>query len=81
LTEWEANKEEVDREVCFIEVQEKVVEDADEGELLVLRRALSGIKGDKEEQWENIFHSRCTGQGKSVLLVHRRGELCEFSFH
>ena len=33
-----------------MEEQEEVVEEADEGELLVLRRALGGLKGDKEEQ-------------------------------
>jgi len=45
------------------------VEEADDGELLVLRRALSGLKGDKEEQRENIFHSRCTVQGKVCSLI------------
>jgi len=67
LTEWEANKEEEKeeaREVCLMEEQEEVVEEVDEGELLVLRRALSNLKGDKEERRENIFHSRCTVQGK-----------------
>jgi len=32
-----------------MEDQEEVVEEADEQELLALRRALSGLKGDKEE--------------------------------
>jgi len=32
-----------------MESQEEVVEEADEGELLVLKRALSGLKGDKKE--------------------------------
>jgi len=49
LVEWEANKEE-DHEVCLMEHQEEVVEEADDGELLVFRRALSNLKGDKEEQ-------------------------------
>ena len=49
---------EEDKEVYFMEEQEDVVEEADEGELLVLRRALSGLKGTKEEQRRNIFHSR-----------------------
>jgi len=40
--------------------QEEVVEEAHGCELLVLRRALSGLKGDKEEQRENIFHLRWT---------------------
>ena len=45
------------------------MEEADEGELLVLRRTLSSLKGDKEEQRENIFHSRCTIQGKVCSLI------------
>ena len=32
-----------------MEEQEKVIEGADEDELLVFMRALSGVKGDKEE--------------------------------
>ena len=52
-----------------MEHQEEVVEEADEGELLVLRRALSNLKGDKEEQWENILHSKCTVQGKVCSLI------------
>jgi len=36
--------------VCLMEEQEEVVEEVDEGEFLVLRRALSGLKGDKEEK-------------------------------
>ena len=50
MAEWEANKEEEeDRMVCLMKDQEEVVEEANERELLVLRRALSGLKGDKEE--------------------------------
>ena len=53
LAEWEANKEEEeeeDRVLCLMEEdQEEVVEKADDGELLVIRRALSGLKDDKEE--------------------------------
>jgi len=47
LGKWEAIvEEEVEKqEVCLIKDQEKVVEEADEGELMVLRRALSGLKG------------------------------------
>jgi len=63
LAEWQANKEEEEEEARVLclreEEQEEVVAEADEGELLVLRRTLSGLKGDKEEQRENIFHSRC----------------------
>jgi len=45
------------------------VEEADEVELLVLRRTLSSFKGDKEEQRENIFHSRYTIQEKVCSLI------------
>ena len=73
MAEWEANKEEEEEEDRVLstveEEQEEVVEEADEGELLVLRRAMSGLKSDKEEQRENIFHSRCTVQGKVCSLI------------
>jgi len=49
--------------------QEEVVEEANDCELLVFRRALSNLKGDQEEQRENIFHSRCTVQGKVCSLI------------
>ena len=39
------------------ETQEKVFEEADEGEILVLRRLLSSQRSETEEQTENIFHS------------------------
>jgi len=51
------------------EDQEEIVEEVYDGELLVLRRALTGLKGDKEEQREKIFHSRCTVQGKVCSLI------------
>jgi len=52
-----------------VEDQEEVMEEADEGELLVLRRGSSALKGDNEEQIENIFHSRCTVHGKVCSLI------------
>ena len=73
MAEWEANKEEEEEEdhalTMMKEDQEEVVEEANEGELLVLRRVMSGLKGEKEEQRENIFHSRCTVQGKVCSLI------------
>jgi len=73
LAEWETNKEEEEEEDHVLsmmeEDQEEVVEEANEGELLVLRRAMSSLKGEKEEQRENIFHSRCTIQGKVCSLI------------
>ena len=59
-----------DREVCFIEEQEEeeVVGEPDEEELLVIRRTLNNQK-NSEEQRENIFHNRCTIQGKVCSLI------------
>jgi len=79
LAEWETCKEdeeEEEKEVYLMEEQEEVVEEADEGELIILRRALSSQKGDLEEQRENIFHTRCTIQGK-VCSHHQWGKLCK----
>jgi len=43
------------------EALEAVVEGPDEGKLLVVRRALSGLATQEEnEQREAIFHTRCT---------------------
>jgi len=66
---------EEEKEVCFMDEQEEVMEEADEGELLGLQKALSGIKGAKEEQRENIFHTRCTVQGRVCSLIID-GESC-----
>ena len=65
--EEEENEDECEHELE--ETQEEVVEEADEGELLVLRSVLSNQKGVKDEQRENIFHSRCTVQGKVCSLI------------
>jgi len=51
------------------EDQREVIEEVDEGELLVLRRAMSSLKVEKEEQRENIVYSRCTIQGKVWSLI------------
>ena len=72
MAEWEATKEEAvkeEKEVYFMEEQEEVVKEAGEEELLVLRRAFGSLKGAKKEQRENIFHSRCTIQGKVCSLI------------
>jgi len=44
------------------------MEEVDEGELLVLRRTLNGLKGNQDEQRENMFHSRCTARGRFAHL-------------
>jgi len=57
-----------------MEVEEECVEEADEGELLVLRRALSGQKApNHEEQRENIFHTRCTIHDRACSLIIEGG--------
>ena len=50
-----------------------MIAEADEGEMLLLRRALSSEQSEKEEQRENIFHSRCTVQGKVCSLIINEG--------
>jgi len=52
-----------------MESTEEVVEEGDEGELLVLRKTLSGFKGTQDEQRENIFHLRCIVKGKVCALT------------
>ena len=49
--------------------QEEVEEEANAGEILGLRRVLNGQKGAKDEQREDIFHTRCTVQGKVCYLI------------
>jgi len=59
LAEYEAfqvEEKEQEKDLCLIEGMEEVVEEANQGELLVLRRALSGLKGRQDKQRENIFH-------------------------
>ena len=45
------------------------MENADEGEMLVIRRVLSNQRVAKDEQRETIFHSRCTVQAKVCSLI------------
>ena len=53
---------------------EEVVEGPDEGELLVIRRALSGLVSQEGfEQREAIFHTRCTVGGKVCSLIIDEG--------
>jgi len=49
---------------------EEVEEGPDEGELLVIRRALNSLTSQNErEQRETIFHTRCTVGGKVCSLI------------
>ena len=49
--------------------QEECLAEPNEGEMLVLRRVLSNQRSEKDDQRENIFHSRCTIQGKVCSLI------------
>ena len=73
MAEYEATQveeeEEEEKDLCLMEGMEEVIEEADEGDLLVLRRTLSSLKGSQDEQRENIFHSRCTIKGKVCSLI------------
>jgi len=76
LAEWEAAKEEENEEkkkAYFEENQEKnqeeVKDKANKGEIFVLRRVLSGQKGVKDKQRENVFHSGFTVQRKVCSMI------------
>jgi len=67
LEEEEGREEEVEKEM---EGMEEYVEGADEGELLVLRRTLSGHKdANYTVQRENIFHTRTINGHICSLIV------------
>jgi len=55
------------------------VEEADKGEMLVIRRTVSGLK-TKEEQRENIFHCQCTIQGKVCSMIIDGGSYANVVF-
>jgi len=49
---------------------EEVEKGPDKGEILVIKRALSRIASQEDlEQRENIFHTRCTVNGKVCSLI------------
>jgi len=66
---FEEEENEVESQPKLKETQEEVIEEADEGELLVLRRVLSNQRGVKDEQRENIFHTHCTVKGRVCSLI------------
>ena len=70
LREAKIGEEGSDKEFHLIEFKDKCMEEANEGELLVLRRALSGHKiSNREEQRGKIFHTRCTIKDNVCSLV------------
>ena len=58
--DFQDKENEVKSEPELEETQEEVVEEVDEGELLVLRRVISNRRGVTDEQIENIFYTHCT---------------------
>ena len=59
-----------EKEIYLNKALEEVVEGPDEGELLVVRRALCGLATQEgNEQWAAIFHTRCTIGGKVRSLI------------
>jgi len=69
LEEFE-EEDEGDKEVYLNEPMKEVEEGRNEGELLVTRRALSGLPSQDEfEQRETIFDTRCTMGGKVCSLI------------
>ena len=76
LAKWESVKEEQkekeEEEEAMEEEEENLEEEvtgADEGEMLVLRRSVNTQRSEKDEQRENIFHSRYIVQGKVCSLI------------
>ena len=53
-----------------MELEDECVEEANEGQLIVLKKALSGLKiSNYEEQHDNIFHTRCTINGRVCSFI------------
>ena len=71
--DFEEEEKEDDFEDNPQETQEDIVKEADEWEMLVLRRVLSGQKGAKDKQRENIFHSCYIVQGKVCSVIINGG--------
>ena len=69
-------EEEEEKEVYLGENMEEVEEGLDEGEMLAIRRALSGFAAQEDtDQREAIFNTRCTIGGKVCSLI-MGGESC-----
>jgi len=67
-------EEEGEKEVYLNEPIQDTKEGPDEGELLVIRMALSGLASQDEfKQRETIFHPRCTAGGKVCSLIIDEG--------
>ena len=68
--ELEEEEEEEEKELHLGDHMEEVEEGPDEGEMLVIRRALSGFADQEDtDQREAIFNTRCTIGGKVCSLI------------
>jgi len=68
--ELEEENDEGEKELLMIKALEGLEVGPDEGEMLVIRRAFSGLASQNDlEQRENIFHTRCTMKGKVCSLI------------
>ena len=67
----ELEEEEEEEKVVYLgDPMEEVEEGPDEGEMLVIRRALSGFATQEDtDQREAIFNTRCTIRGKVCSLI------------
>ena len=70
LEKAEVGDEGSDKGIHLMEFEDECMKKAHGGELFVLRRALSGPKiANREEQRENIFHTRCTINSRVCSLI------------
>ena len=70
LEELEEKEEEGEKETFLSKALKEIEEGLDEGEMLMIRRALSRIASQEElEQRENIFYMSCTLNGKVCSLI------------
>jgi len=75
-------KEEGEKEVYLNEPIEEVEEGPNEGELLLIRRALSGLASQDEfKQRETIFHTKCIVGGKVCSLITDGGSCTNVATH
>ena len=72
--ELEEKNDEGEKELLMTKALEEVEEGPDKGEMLVIRRVLSGLPSQNDmEQREKIFHTRYTVKGKVFSLIMMDG--------
>lgn len=53
--------------------EESIIEEADSGEMLMLKRVLHAQVNPQENQWEILFHTRCTVKRKVCSMIIDNG--------